>query len=188
VEFVLRGVGGGRLEESATGGRTVFELKFLSPESIDRSLEKAERYRFLNEPEEAESICLDILAIAPDHQAALITLLLALTDQFAQVGSEAIRQAQDVVPRLDGEYERAYYAGIICERRANLRLVGRPSGSEVVAYDLYRQAMNHYERADELSPIGNEDARLRWNTCARQIMRHRLVPAAEDAREPIMSE
>jgi tetratricopeptide (TPR) repeat protein len=166
----------------------MFELKALSPESIDRSLEKAERYRFLNEPEEAESICLDILAIAPDNQQALVTLLLALTDQFPRGSSDTHRQAHEVLGQLEGEYERAYYAGIVCERRANTRLHGHHTGAEAVAYDLYRQAMAHYERADELSPFGNEDARLRWNTCARQIMRHRLAPAAEDAREPILSE
>jgi hypothetical protein len=166
----------------------MFELKALSPDSIDRSLEKAERYRFLNEPEEAESICLDVLAVAPNNQQALITLLLAMTDQFSHGESEVVREAQALLPQLAGEYEQSYYAGIVCERRASARLIGRPSGAEVVAYDLYRQAMAHYERADELSPFGNEDARLRWNACARQIMRHKLMPAAEDAREPILSE
>jgi len=166
----------------------MFELKTLSPEAIDRSLEKAERYRLLNEPEEAESICLDVLAVAPDNRQALVTLLLALTDQFPRGPAECIRRAQELVPRFDGEYDRAYYAGIICERRANARLSGQAAGSQAVAYDLYRQAMRWYERAEELSPYGNEDALLRWNTCARQIMRHKLVPAAEDVREPILSE
>jgi tetratricopeptide (TPR) repeat protein len=166
----------------------MFELKTLTPDAIDRSLEKAERYRLLNEPEEAESICLDVLAIAPDHQPALVTLLLALTDQFPHGSPDSVRRAQEVAARLEGEYERGYYAGIVCERRASARLHGRGSGAEAVAYDLYRQAMDWYERADDLSPFGNEDARLRWNTCARQIMRHKLVPAAEDAREPILSE
>ena len=166
----------------------MFELKTLSPEAIGRSLEKAERYRLLNEPEEAESICLDVLAIAPDNRQALINLLLALTDQFPHAGGEAIRRAQELIPRLDSEYDRTYYAGIICERRANARLAGQVSGSQAVAYDLYRQAMRWYERAEELGQYGNEDALLRWNTCARQIMRHKLAPAAEDAREPILSE
>src|SRR3954454_2578809 len=134
----------------------MFTLKTLSPEAIDRSLEKAERYRLLNEPEEAESICLDVLAIAPDNRPALVTLLLALTDQFPHGAADAVRRAQEVVTRLDAEYDRAYYAGIICERRANAKLAGQASGSQVVAYDLYRQAMRWYERAEELGPFGNE--------------------------------
>ena len=60
----------------------MFELKTLAAEAIPRSLEKAERYRLLNEPAEAESICCDILAVEPDNQQAIVTLLLALTDQF----------------------------------------------------------------------------------------------------------
>jgi hypothetical protein len=114
--------------------------------------------------------------------------LLALTDQFPHAAADAIRRAQELIPRLDNEYDRAYYAGIICERRANARLAGQASGSQAVAYDLYRQAMRWYEGAEELGPDGNEDALLRWNSCARQIMRHKLVPAADEAREPILSE
>src|SRR5215475_4456093 len=91
-----------------------FELKSISEHSIPEALAKVERYRLLNEPSLAESICLDILAIAPDNQQALIALLLARTDQFA-AGVNA-RGAQDVLSRLAGEYERAYYAGIIWER------------------------------------------------------------------------
>src|SRR5262245_9207082 len=119
----------------------MFELKSLHPEGISRSLEKAERYRLLNEAEEAESICLDVLAIAPDHQQALTILLLALTDQFPIATAECVRRAQEVIPKLKGVYEQAYYAGIISERRANARLVARSAGAETAAYDLYRQAM-----------------------------------------------
>lgn len=165
----------------------MFDLKKLSPEAVDRSLEKAVRYRLLNEPEQAESICLDVLAVAPDNQQALVTLLLALTDQFPHGAAEAVPRAQEVLPRLSGEYERAYYAGIIAERRATARLTGG-AGRGTAAYELYRQAMRWYEQAAEQSPAGNEDALLRWNTCARQIMRHNLAPAPDDAREPLMLE
>src|SRR5262245_58945891 len=108
----------------------MFELKQLSPEAIQRSLDKAERYRLLNEPEQAESICLDVLVIAPNNQKALVTLLLALTDQFPHGSGETVRRAQEVLPRLDGEFDRAYYAGIIAERRAYARLAGRSTGAE----------------------------------------------------------
>jgi tetratricopeptide (TPR) repeat protein len=166
----------------------MFELKRLSSDGIDRALEKAERYRLLNEPEEAESICLDILAIAPTNQEALVTLLLSLTDQFSHGPGDCVSRAQEVLPKLQGEYERAYYAGIIAERRASAKLMGHGSGAEAFAYESYREAMSHYERAETLSPPGNEDARLRWNTCARQIMRQRLTPAPEQPREPLMLE
>ena len=63
-----------------------FELKRIAPDSIPEALSKVERYRLLNEPSLAESICLDILAVAPENQDALISLLLARTDQFGAGG------------------------------------------------------------------------------------------------------
>ena len=93
----------------------MFELKPLSPEAVEGSLAKAERYRLLNEPEEAESICLDILAVAPDNTEALVMLILALTDQFhTDHDAQSFARAKEVLPRLPEEYDRLYYAGIIC--------------------------------------------------------------------------
>jgi len=60
------------------------ELKPLSREGVPHALEKAVRYRLLNEPADAESICHDVLAVDPENQEALTTLLLALTDQIEQ--------------------------------------------------------------------------------------------------------
>jgi hypothetical protein len=45
------------------------ELKRLSAEGIPAALEKALRYRLLNEPAEAESICHDVPHIDPENQA-----------------------------------------------------------------------------------------------------------------------
>src|SRR5258708_3712841 len=100
----------------------MFTLKTISPQAIPAALGKMERYRLLNEPEQAESICLDVLQIEPDRQEALIMLLLALTDQFRGGHADCFAQAQAVLPRLGGEYERLYYAGIIWERRGVARL------------------------------------------------------------------
>jgi len=71
----------------------MFELKLLTKVAVPKALERAERYRFLNEPGEAESICLDVLRVEPDNQKALITLLLALTDQIEH-GSDIRRRAR----------------------------------------------------------------------------------------------
>jgi hypothetical protein len=144
----------------------MFQLKPLSKEALGRALEKAERYRLLNEPEEAESICLDILEVEPDDQKALVTLLLARTDRFIH-GAGSLEVAREVLPRLKDEYERAYYAGIICERRASAVLVHGVPGSNFVAHDLLRQAMEEYGQAEVIRPPRNDDALLRWNTCAR---------------------
>ena len=155
-----------------------FELRSISPESIPEALAKAERYRLLNEPHLAESICLDILAVVPDHQQALISLLLARTDQFHS--NAHAKPAQEVLSRIRGDYERAYYAGIIWERLGHARIrQGGAAGS--AAYHALREAMTHYERAAPLAPPANEDAILRWNTCARMIMENPDIrPSTEE--------
>ena len=157
-----------------------FELKSISKQSIPEALAKVERYRLLNEPSLAESICLDILAIEPDHQQALISLLLARTDQF--LSHVDTRAAQEVLAQIKDDYERAYYEGIIWERMGNARIRHGDSGAGASAYHVLREAMDHYEKAMNFAPPGNDDAILRWNTCARVIMQSpeiRPVPENE---------
>jgi hypothetical protein len=161
----------------------MYELKRLSKEAVPRALEKAERYRLLNEPTEAESICQDILAVDPENQQALVVLLLALTDQFER--GLAVKEAREILPRLRDEYERAYYAGIICERQAKARLAHGGPGSGFAAYEWLREAMDWYHKAEAIRPAGNDDAMLRWNTCARAFIHNpRLVPPPRETIEP----
>ncbi len=164
-----------------------FELKRIAPDSIPEALLKVERYRLLNEPSLAESICLDILEIAPDNQDALISLILARTDQFGAGVTQA--GALELVARIESEYGRVYYAGIVWERSAHCHLSqARPNGPSA-AYHALRRAMELYEQAEVLRPAGNDDAILRWNTCARIIMRnHSVRPMAFEEPQPIMSE
>ena len=165
-----------------------FELKAISPEAVTRALAKAERYRLLNEPGEAESICRDVLRIEPDNQEALTALVLALTEQFHDDVSTVV-EARDTVGRLRDDYERAYYSGIVAERRAKARLrLGMP-GCGPQAYEWLRDAMDLYEKAEAIRPAGNDDAVLRWNACARLIMHDRhLVPISEERGEPLLLE
>jgi hypothetical protein len=165
------------------------ELKPLSRDAIPAALAKAERYRLLNEPAEAESICLDILAVESEHQEALVTLLLSLTDQFDSDALRVVHLAQETVGRLRDAYEHAYYTGIIAERRAKAHLAHGTAGSGAAAYEWLRDAMRHFERAQSLRPAGNDDSILRWNACARWVMSHpELQPVAEERGEPLMLE
>jgi hypothetical protein len=157
-----------------------FELKSISKESIPEALAKVERYRLLNEPRLAESICLDILAIVPDHPQALISLLLTRTDQFHSHVSA--KPAREVLEQIKGDYERAYYEGIIWERLGNARILHGGTGAGTSSYHALREAMDHYEKAMNFAVPGNDDAILRWNTCARVIMQNseiRPVPENE---------
>ena len=162
-----------------------FEPKPISREGVPAALEKAHRYRLLNEPAAAESICLDVLAVDAENQQALETLLLAITDQFDREMGAGVRRARDVIPRLDDEYRREYYAGIVCERHAMAQLRRSGPGAEQAAYGAFRDAMAWYERAEEHRPAGNDDAILRWNTCARILSRNpALAPAMAEAYVP----
>lgn len=146
-----------------------FPLKTLSRDAIPRALDKADRYRFLNEPVQAESICLDILRTDPDNQAALVTLLLALTDQFGRGYKMSDIQPAEILHKLSSDYERAYYSGIVAERKAETVLEQDQPHSKFLAHDFLKEAMAHYDAAAEIRPAGNDDALLRWNTCARMM-------------------
>jgi tetratricopeptide (TPR) repeat protein len=161
----------------------MFELKPLSREAISAALEKAMRYRLLNEPGEAESICHDVLAIDAENQHALVTLLLAITDRFGKGYSVGISQTQEVLRQIRDPYERAYYAGIIEERRAKALLQQGGPGSGFHAYEFLRDAMECYEKAEAIRPSGNDDALLRWNACARMIIQNKLTARAEERVE-----
>lgn len=147
----------------------MYELKTLSKDGIPSALEKAKHYRLLNEPYEAESICLDILKADPDNQEALITLLLALTDKFSHELNPTFDQAKAALDRLSDQYCKAYYGGILCERRARVHLARGGPGSGQVAHEWFRRAMEAYEKALTTCSPGNQDAVLRWNTCARVL-------------------
>jgi hypothetical protein len=166
----------------------MFALKPISHDSVPGALAKAERYRLINEPAEAASICLDILEIEPGNQPALISLLLATTDQIAH-DSHAFSDALAIADRLESLYDRAYYAGIAWERRARARHTGGGPGGHRYAYDWLVKALGLFEKAEALRPPGNDDAVLRWNTCVRYLARHKeLAPMPEEVAEPIVSE
>ena len=162
-----------------------FEPKPISRAGVPAAIEKAERYRLLNEPMEAESICLDVLAVEPENQDALVTLILAITDDLETTLSVGVARARDVLPRLRDEYRRVYYGGIICERHGMAILAnGAPRAGEN-AYQWIREAMELYERAEKLRPAGEDESILRWNTCARLLARFpHLAPVKREEYEP----
>jgi hypothetical protein len=164
-----------------------FDLKPISADAVPEALQKVERYRLLNEPSQAQSICEDILRVDPANQDALVMMVLAITDQFGDSASES--EARQILPRLRSEYQRAYYAGIICERSARAVLRSAIPGSFSTAYDSLEQAMRWFEKAEALRPPGNDDSILRWNSCARTLMRSPLLqPRGEERYQEVLGE
>lgn len=143
------------------------KLKTISRESIPEAISKAEIYRNLNEPEESESICHDILAVDPENQRAIRILGLAITDEFTGMLTDRYVEAEKVFLQLTDPYEREYHLGLLVERRAKAQMrSGRPPHSVSV---MFHDAMKHFEAAEQISPPNNDDAMLRWNRCARLL-------------------
>jgi hypothetical protein len=143
------------------------KLKPISKDAIPAAIAKAEHYRDLNEPGEAESICRDILAVEPKHQLATRLLALTLIDQFTGHKTDPYREAEGVIQRLDDPYERSYYTGLLRERRAKAELKCGHAAYLVSA--LLRDALRCFEEAEKIRPAGNDEALLRWNNCVRLI-------------------
>ena len=165
------------------------DLKPISREAIPRAISKAERYRLINQSWAAESICRDILEIEPSNQQVLVMFVLALTDQLADDHGHVMRVVRETLPRISDPYQRAYYTGIASERSGQALLRRGGMGSGGMAYDALREAMSWYEKAEAIRPPANDDAILRWNTCARLINGNsQLSPQTESAYEPALED
>ena len=141
------------------------QLKTISKSGIAEALAKVQHYRYLNQAEEAESICRDVLAVDPENQMALRLLGLTITDQFRGTISDGFREAQACFEKLSSPYERSYYLGILYERRAKAQLrAGHLAHSLLASFE---NAMRCFEEAEKIRPAGNDDALLRWNRCLR---------------------
>ena len=159
------------------------ELKTLPREALPSALERANQYRLLNEPYEAESICMDILSVDPELQEALHTLILALTDKFAFIGLDPLfDQAMNVASRLKAENDRSYYTGLIYERRAKYHFRQGELEAEATAYTWFTKAMKEYDQALSGGAGDHQDAVLRWNSCARFIDSHPKLKAFDADR------
>ena len=163
-------------------------LKSISHDAIPRAMQKAERYRLLNQSWATESICEDILEVDPTNQQALVMLLLSLTDQFADEPRELARRAHAVLGRLTDDYQRHYYDGIIHERLGHAQLAKHAMHSVAMAHESLRRAMRAFEQAESLRKSGNDDAILRWNTCARTLDRLNAPDDSEAPYEPHFGE
>jgi hypothetical protein len=163
------------------------QLKAITREGVAAALQKAHRYRVLNDSGAAESICLDVLAVEPTNVEAIVMHLLAITDQFDAGRAEDLKRAEAAVVGLKEAYKNAYYSGIIAERWAKSVLKrGVPRGEEM-AFESIDRAFGWYAKADSLKAVGNDEAILRWNACVRLLGANPKVRAGEkEAYEPAL--
>lgn len=163
-------------------------LKPISQKAIPAALEKANHYRLLNQPWQAESICRDILRTEPDNQQVIYTLILAITDQFEEGKFKtSLAKAIEMVSKLTDEYQAEYCTGLIYERQALSAFKRRTPRAGYIAYEYIQRAMMHYEEAEKLRPETNDESVLRWNACARLIQKHKLTSSQDDkGTEPLL--
>jgi hypothetical protein len=159
------------------------KIKSITHEGLALALEKAERYRLLNEPSEAESICRDILELEPDNQKAIVLQILTLSDQFENGTSDT--EAKNLLKKIEDNYQRIYYRGIILERLAKATLNRGALGASFDAYEWLTDAMKAFEDAERIRPAGNDDAILRFNTCLRIIQKHNLHERQREAEHSL---
>ena len=119
-------------------------------------------------------------------------LILALTDQLG-TGShdraQALSRALALAGTVASEYHRAYFRGLIAERRARALLSRGGAGSRAAAGEWLREAMVRFADAEPLRPADDDAAILRWNACARLLERHpELGVVPDEGAEPVMSE
>lgn len=159
------------------------ELKKLPKGEVSTALAMAQSCRDVSEPEEAASICLDVLQMDPGNQDALVLLLLARTDLLERGAPGGVDRAREPLSNLDSEYHREYYSGIICERQARYLLGSRGRHTSFVAWDWFQYALDHFETAARLAPERVEPP-LRFNACVRLIEDNRhCVPSPDEKEE-----
>jgi tetratricopeptide (TPR) repeat protein len=153
-----------------------YALKRLLRANIEAAIAKGAHYRSLNQPEEAESICRDVLDVEGSNQAAWKLLGLAITDRFATREVGLLEDAIAAFERLDDDYERVYHVGVAWERAAKAHLERNEAHSAVTAFE---HALSFFERAEGMRP-DSPDPVLRWNRCVRILASHPSLRAAID--------
>ena len=159
-----------------------WELKRLADKNLGAAIVLAAHYRNLNEPEQAESICRDVLAVAPENVDALRTLGLALTDRFPTCWMTLFDEACATFRKLPSDYERTYYLGIAWERYALAQAAGGRSRNAINAFE---DAMELFEKAQELAAKDDPLPILHYNRCVRAVTNSaELTREVEASDEP----
>lgn len=160
----------------------MYELKRLAQKNLDGAVALAKHYRDLNQPEEAESICRDVLDVAPENEDALRTLGLALTDRFPAGYMTLFDEAIKAFEKLSTEYDRLYYTGIAWERYAKAQLA---AGRGHNALHAFEEAIEQFEAAEKVGRPDDAAPVLHYNHCVRALLTHpELVRVSQVPHKP----
>jgi hypothetical protein len=92
---------------------------------------------------------------------------LSITDQFTGYAGDRYAEVAEIFDGLRDVYERAYYTGLLYERRAKVQL--RSGYSAHILLPLIEDALRCFAEAEKIRPPGNDDSLLRWNRCVRLL-------------------
>ncbi len=143
-----------------------YELKRLADKNLGTAIALAKHYRDLNQPDEAESICRDVLEVAPDNVDALRTLGLALTDRFPSEWMSLFEEACSTFKKLPTDYERVYYVAVAWERYAMAQLAAGRAHNAIHAFE---EAMQRFEDASQYAAKDDPAPILHYNRCVRAL-------------------
>ena len=141
-------------------------LKRLKDKNLGTAITLAKHYRDLNQPEEAESICRDVLEVAPENVDAWRTLGLAMTDRFASQWMCLFEDACTAFKKLPDDYERAYYVGIAWERYAKAQA---EAGRAQNAIHAFEEAIGYFDEASKHAAKDDPAPILHFNRCVRAL-------------------
>ena len=159
-----------------------WELKKLADKNLVAAITLAKHYRDLNQPDEAESICRDVLDVAPANVDALRTLGLALTDRFPTAWMSLFDEACATFNKLPNEYERVYYVGVAWERYAKAQLEAGRAHNAIHAFE---EALARFEEAAGLAAKDDPAPILHYNHCVRALTTHpELMRASAVPHQP----
>ncbi|MDP9151558.1 MAG: hypothetical protein M3O36_16680 [Myxococcota bacterium] len=154
-----------------------YGLKKLTHANLEAAIAKAAHYRDLNQPEEADSICRDVLAVDEAHQMAWKLLGLAITDRLGTGQVGLLEEAIAAFEKLVDEYERVYHIGVAWERAAKAHAERNEAHSAVTSFE---HALGLFQKAERLRP-DSPDPVLRWNRCVRLLSNNATLRAAMHA-------
>jgi tetratricopeptide (TPR) repeat protein len=161
------------------------ELKRLKDKNLATAITLAKHYRDLNQPDEAESICRDVLEVAPDNVDALRTLGLAMTDRFGSHWMSLFEDACAAFKKLPTDYERAYYVGIAWERYAKAQTEAGRAHNAVHAFE---QALGFFEEASKHAAKDDPAPILHFNRCVRALTGSPDLAAAAETSQQLRYE
>jgi hypothetical protein len=154
------------------------KYQIISQKSIPTVLKKARQYRALLEPDLAISICLDVFAIEPTNQDALVIYMLALTDVYSHQNIKPQpEKILKTIAQFESEFHQVYYQGIFLERKARAML--KSSMSHSFAYEGLMEALELYQQAQKIAPEQCADPILRHNSILRTIDKEKLTPRVD---------